>query len=109
VQYCAFRRRRVKPLLTNFRNECVAPSENLRQVRLPGSYRGSLCRIREQQPRSRLGTDNKFMGPVVRQTFTRDQNAAVLSGVGVNTTIDSIQQEDSGGGRACVRVERTYI
>jgi hypothetical protein len=27
----------------------------------------------------------------------------------MNTTIDSIQQEDSGGGRARVRVERTYI
>ena len=33
----------------------------------------------------------------------------VRRGVGVNTTIDPLQQEDSGGWRARVRVERTYI
>jgi hypothetical protein len=39
------------------------------------------------------------------KTPPETQNAAVLGGVGVNTTIDSIQQERRG--RA--RVERTYI
>jgi hypothetical protein len=47
--------------------------------------------------------------PVVRQNFSHGPKRAVLGRVGVNTIIDSVQQEDSGEGDACVRVERTYI
>jgi hypothetical protein len=48
-------------------------------------------------------------GAVVRQNFSQGPKRAVFGRVGVNTIIDSVQQEDSGEGDARVRVKRTYI
>ena len=45
---------------------------------------------------------------VVRQNLSRDQDAAVLGRVVLNTIIDSIPQEDSGG-HELECVEDTYI
>jgi len=49
------------------------------------------------------------ISPVVRQNFSQGPKRAVFGRVGVNTIIDSVQQEDSGEGDARVRVKRTYI
>ena len=46
--------------------------------------------------------------PVVRQNFSRGPNWGGSGGAGVNTIIDSVQQEDPKRA-STVRVERTYI
>ena len=48
------------------------------------------------------------LGAVVRQNFSRGSKRGGSGGVGVNTIIDSVQQEDPKGASP-VRVERAYI